>query len=271
MLSVRAGPAIRWVGSVVVAMTGCKLRCGNARESRDDNNMNSRSVREALCQRPDSKRSPAQLVGGELKLLAPAKKSVLSSRLDHQSEIIDLLDSDLGRTYSWPLLFEEMFSGEKRDVAADAQAPHERWMREAIAAAREAELAGEVPVGTCVVIDGEQVVVAGNRTRTNCDPTAHAEIVALREAASKIGNYRLSSAVVYSTIEPCAMCAGALIQARVPLLVYGAPDEKAGAVESHFHLCAAPQLNHRIEVVKGVLEDECRALMQEFFKRRRTV
>lgn len=162
-----------------------------------------------------------------------------------------------------------MFSAGKRDVGTGAQATHERWMGEAIAAAREAELAGEVPVGACVVVAGELLVVAGNRTRTDCDPTAHAEIVALREAAKRTGNYRLSSAVVYSTIEPCVMCAGALIQARVPLLVYGAPDEKAGAVESHFHLCDAPQLNHRIEVVKGVLEDECRALMQEFFKGRR--
>jgi tRNA(adenine34) deaminase len=111
--------------------------------------------------------------------------------------------------------------------------------------------------------------VAGNRTRTDCDPTAHAEIVALREAARRLGNYRLPNAFVYSTIEPCAMCAGALIQARISLLVYGALDEKAGAVESHFHICDANQLNHRIEVVKGVLESECRALMQEFFKERR--
>jgi len=189
--------------------------------------------------------------------------------LDQQSDKNDLLDSDLGRTYSWPLLFEEMFSAGKRDVGTDAQATHERWMREAIAAARKAQMLGEVPIGTCVVVDGELLALASNRTRTDCDPTAHAEIVALREAAKKFGNYRLSSAVVYSTIEPCAMCAGALIQARVPLLVYGAPDEKAGAVESHFHLCDAPQLNHRIEVVKGVLEDECRALMQEFFRARR--
>ena len=148
-------------------------------------------------------------------------------------------------------------------------ATHERWMREALGAAREARSAGEVPVGTCVVIGEEPLAVAGNRTRTDCDPTAHAEIVALREAARKLGNYRLANAVVYSTIEPCAMCAGALIQARVKLLVYGAPDEKAGAIESHFQICDANQLNHRVEVVKGVLEAECRELMQEFFKERR--
>jgi len=146
---------------------------------------------------------------------------------------------------------------------------HERWMREALRAARKACTAGEVPVGTCVVIGDELLAVAGNRTRTDCDPTAHAEIVALRAAARKLGNFRLANASVYSTIEPCAMCAGALIQARVSLLVYGAPDEKAGAVESHFHICDANQLNHRVEVSKGVLEDECRAMMQEFFSARR--
>lgn len=146
---------------------------------------------------------------------------------------------------------------------------HERWMREALVAAREAQAAGEVPVGACIVIDDELLAVAGNRTRTDCDPTAHAEIVALREAARKLGNYRLANATVYSTIEPCAMCAGALIQARVRLLVYGATDEKAGAVESHFHICDAGQLNHRVEVIKGVLEQECREIMREFFGARR--
>lgn len=147
---------------------------------------------------------------------------------------------------------------------------HERWMREALRAAQEARARDEVPVGSCIVSAGELVAVAGNRTRTDCDPTAHAEIIALREAAVRIGNYRLAEVIVYSTIEPCAMCAGALIQARVPLLVYGATDEKAGAVESHFQICNSPRLNHRVQVVKGVLEPECRELMQEFFKNRRT-
>ena len=142
-------------------------------------------------------------------------------------------------------------------------------MREALRAAREAWERDEVPIGTCIVIGDQVVAIAGNRTRTDCDPTAHAEIVALREAARKVGNYRLSDAVVYSTIEPCAMCAGALIQARVRLLVYGATDEKAGAVESHFGICDAPHLNHRVEVLKGVLDSECRELMQQFFLARR--
>src|SRR6267143_52483 len=158
-----------------------------------------------------------------------------------------------------------MFSSAERAQLEE----HERWMRVALQAAHEAQARDEVPIGTCVVVDGKLLAVAGNRTRTDCDPTAHAEIVALREAARKYGNYRLADAVVYSTIEPCAMCAGALIQARVKLLVYGATDEKAGAVESHFQICDAGQLNHRVEVIKGVLASECRELMQEFFRARR--
>src|SRR5215475_8594707 len=120
-------------------------------------------------------------------------------------------------------------------------------MREALRLAAEAQEAGEVPVGTCIVLDNQMLAGAGNRTRTDCDPTAHAEIVALRAASRAFGNFRLAGATVYSTIEPCAMCAGALIQARVALLVYGAVDEKAGAVESHFKICSAGQLNHRVQ------------------------
>jgi tRNA(adenine34) deaminase len=146
----------------------------------------------------------------------------------------------------------------------------ERWMREALRAAREAAGRGEVPVGACVVSrEGALLASAGNRTRADCDPTAHAEVVALREAARRAGNYRLTGAVVYSTVEPCAMCAGALVQARVARLVYGARDERAGAVESVFRVCDAGSLNHRMELTPGVLSGECRALMQEFFRARR--
>jgi len=146
----------------------------------------------------------------------------------------------------------------------------EQWMRQALAAAREAQANGEVPIGTCIVSENKLVALSGNRTRTDCDPTAHAEIVALREAASKLGNYRLPGVDVYSTIEPCAMCAGALIQARVRRLIYGAPDERAGAVVSRFRICDTDFLNHRIRISSGVLEAECRSLMQEFFRSRRT-
>ncbi len=145
-----------------------------------------------------------------------------------------------------------------------------RLMREALRAAREANARGEVPIGAVIVgADGAVLAVAGNRTRTDCDPTAHAEIVALREAAQRAGNYRLTGATAYSTIEPCAMCAGALVQARVKRLVYGATDVRAGAVESVFRICDDDALNHRMELRAGVLEAECRELMREFFRARR--
>jgi len=157
-----------------------------------------------------------------------------------------------------------------REVLRPTPDVDERWMREALGAAREAAGRGEVPVGACVVgSDGALLAVAGNRTRADCDPTAHAEVLALREASRRVGNYRLTGAVVYSTIEPCAMCAGALVQARVARLVYGARDEKAGAVESVFRVCDASSLNHRMEVTPGVLADDCRALIQEFFRAKR--
>ena len=162
---------------------------------------------------------------------------------------------------------QEDFEG---GVGVGVEGVDERRMREAILAAREAAGRGEVPVGAVVVGgDGEVLAVAGNRTRADCDPTAHAEVLALREAARRAGNYRLKGAVLYSTIEPCAMCAGALVQARVRRLVYGAPDARAGAVRSVFRICDASFLNHRMELTAGVLEEECRALMQEFFRERR--
>ena len=154
-------------------------------------------------------------------------------------------------------------------TAADERTVDEHWMQQALAAAYEARARAEVPVGTCIVANNTLLAVAGNRTRTDKDPTAHAEIVALREASRVIGNYRLTGAIVYSTIEPCVMCAGALIQARVQRLVYGARDERAGAVESRFRVCDTDFLNHRIEITSGVLEQECRQLMQEFFRERR--
>jgi tRNA(adenine34) deaminase len=164
-----------------------------------------------------------------------------------------------------------LFEGKKSLVMTAAETDFDvYWMRQALAAAREAQASGEVPVGTCIVSENKLVAVSGNRTRTDCDPTAHAEIVALREAAGKLGNYRLTSVDVYSTVEPCAMCAGAMIQARVRRLIYGAPDERAGAVTSRFRICDTDFLNHRIQISAGVLEAECRALMQEFFRSRRT-
>lgn len=143
-------------------------------------------------------------------------------------------------------------------------------MSEAIRNARRAAETDEVPVGAVIVgPDGEMIAAAYNRTITDNDPTAHAEILALREAAHAIGNYRLTGMTVYSTIEPCVMCAGALVNARVKRLVYGARDERFGAVETLFRLCDDIRLNHRVEVESGIMADECRVLMQDFFRARR--
>lgn len=143
------------------------------------------------------------------------------------------------------------------------------FMLAAIEEASAASERGEVPVGAVVVVDSHIVARAGNRTITDCDPTAHAEIVALRQAAAAVGNYRLLGAAVYVTIEPCAMCAGAMIQARVARLVYGADDPKAGAVRSCFSILDDVRLNHRVEVTPGVLKDEAASILREFFAARR--
>jgi tRNA(adenine34) deaminase len=143
-------------------------------------------------------------------------------------------------------------------------------MRAALEAARKAAERGEVPVGAAVVMDERIISCAGNRTIGDCDPTAHAEIVALREAARERGNYRLPGATVYVTIEPCAMCAGALIQARIARLVYGADDPKGGAVRSCFSMFDHPQLNHCADVTRGVLAEEAALLLRDFFAARRS-
>jgi tRNA(adenine34) deaminase len=144
-----------------------------------------------------------------------------------------------------------------------------RFMRAALDEAQAAAARGEVPVGAVIVAEGRVVGRAGNRTITDCDPTAHAEIVALREAAKTIGNYRLLGATLYVTIEPCAMCAGAMVQARIGRLVYGADDPKGGAVRSCFSILDHPQINHRVEVTSGVLAEDAAALLQNFFAARR--
>lgn len=145
-------------------------------------------------------------------------------------------------------------------------------MQTALQAAVEAENSGEIPIGACLIDkNGELLATAGNRTITDNDPTAHAEILILREAAKKIGNYRLTDATVYTTIEPCAMCAGALVNARIKRLVFGAHDIRFGAVESVFRLCDSSSLNHRIEIISGVLAVDCKKLMQDFFRRKRNL
>jgi tRNA(adenine34) deaminase len=146
---------------------------------------------------------------------------------------------------------------------------HDPFMRVALREAVRARDAGEVPVGAVVVIGGEIVGRGFNQPIGAADPTAHAEIVALRDAARRAGNYRLPGATLYVTIEPCLMCVGALVHARIATLVYGADEPKSGAVRSTVAAGDLPGLNHRFAVVGGVLEDECRALVQAFFKERR--
>jgi tRNA(adenine34) deaminase len=142
-------------------------------------------------------------------------------------------------------------------------------MRRALREAQKADLQGEVPVGA-VVVQGEKVIARGhNRPLALSDPSAHAEILALRRAAKKLGNYRLKGCDLYVTIEPCAMCAGAIIQARLRRVVYGAPDPKAGACGSALDVLNHPKVNHQVEVVSGVLAEECASILQEFFRCRR--
>jgi len=147
----------------------------------------------------------------------------------------------------------------------------EKWMLQVLRNAKEAASIDEVPIGACIVDEnGELLASAFNRTISDNDPTAHAEILAIRSAAAKIGNYRLTGTTLYSTIEPCAMCAGAMVNARVKRLVYGADDERFGAVKTHFGIGVSEILNHRIEVVAGVSAEKSRALMQEFFRAKRS-
>jgi tRNA(adenine34) deaminase len=146
---------------------------------------------------------------------------------------------------------------------------HEPFMREALGLADEAARAGEVPVGAVVVVAGEIVGRGHNQPIGSHDPTAHAEIVAMRDAARQLGNYRLSGATLYVTVEPCVMCVGAMVHARIGTLVFGTPEPKAGAIESTQRAHEHPALNHRMRVVSGVLAAQCRDAMRRFFDARR--
>ena len=153
---------------------------------------------------------------------------------------------------------------------SEASAQDRMYMQHALGLAARAEAQGEVPVGALVVLNGEIVGEGWNRPISSHDPTAHAEIVALRAAALKLGNYRLSGATLYVTLEPCPMCAGAMVHARVARVVYGAPDPLAGSAGSVFNLLDSPALNHRVEVVCGVLAEECGQRLKMFFQARRS-
>jgi tRNA(adenine34) deaminase len=162
-------------------------------------------------------------------------------------------------------------SSPELDVANDQRLPtnDELFMEEALRAAQRALEAGEVPVGAVIVCDGRVIANGWNRNLTYNDPTAHAEVVALREAGAVVGDHRLGDCELFATIEPCAMCAGAVIHARIKRLVYGADDPKAGAVHSVMQVLNHPKLNHRMEVKGGVLAGRCAELVQSFFRQRR--
>ena len=143
------------------------------------------------------------------------------------------------------------------------------WMRHALSLAAQAAAEGEVPVGAVLVRDDELIAEGWNRPIALHDPSAHAEMLAMREAAARIGNYRLTGTTLYVTLEPCVMCAGAIVHARVDRLVFGARDPKAGAVDSVYDVIARPRLNHVVQWQGGVLEEECGALLRDFFRARR--
>jgi tRNA(adenine34) deaminase len=149
-------------------------------------------------------------------------------------------------------------------MSTDAQ-----WMQEALAEARSAADAGEVPVGAIIMFNGEVIGRGQNRVLRDLDPTAHAEIIAMRSAARRLHNYRLTGCELYVTLEPCAMCAGAMIHARIQRLVYAAPDPKAGAAGSVLEVLNHPRLNHRMQLTAGVLQESCSDLLRQFFRQRR--
>ncbi len=143
---------------------------------------------------------------------------------------------------------------------------HAKYMREALVEAEKAYTLDEVPVGAVMVLDGKIIGRGHNLRETLKDSSAHAELLALREAAGYLGDWRLNGGILYSTLEPCPMCAGALVQFRVTTLVYGAADPKAGAIDSVIDVVRQPRFNHQVQVIAGVLEDECRSILQRFFR-----
>jgi tRNA(adenine34) deaminase len=157
----------------------------------------------------------------------------------------------------------------KRNSAGTQPGEDAAWMELALEQAKLAAAAGEVPVGALVIKDGEIIGRGHNRNLLDNDPTAHAEIVALRQAAALVGNHRLTGCTMVATIEPCSMCAGALIHARIARLVYGASDPKAGAAGSTVQIINHPRLNHRMEVTSGVLAEKCSEVLQKFFRQKR--
>lgn len=152
------------------------------------------------------------------------------------------------------------------EPGTDERNKHEAWMQEAIAEAGKARLLGEVPIGAVLVHEGIVVGRGHNLRETTADPTAHAEILAIRAASEALGAWRLSGCTLYVTLEPCPMCAGAIVQARIPLVVYGTPDPKAGCAGTLMNLLQEPRFNHRTELVADIRREECAALLTDFFR-----
>lgn len=150
-----------------------------------------------------------------------------------------------------------------------AESPHEHYLRQALREAEQAYEENEVPIGALIVRDGRVIAAAHNQREQLHDPTAHAEMIAITQAAAALGDWRLERCALYVTLEPCPMCAGAILQARIPIVVYGAPDPKAGAVQSLYQLLNDPRLNHRCEVVGGLLANECGGILSRFFQQQR--
>lgn len=146
---------------------------------------------------------------------------------------------------------------------------HEDWMRLALNQAEKAFVADEVPVGAVIICKGEILAIAHNQKQKDQDPTAHAEILAIRRAAQKTSHWRLSDAIIYVTLEPCPMCAGAIVQSRIKQLVYGVSDPKGGAIESRMNVLSEKSWNHKVAVTAGILEEECAALLKKFFQGKR--
>lgn len=157
------------------------------------------------------------------------------------------------------------------DAFTDPLQPHQRWMRAALDLARQAFEEGEVPVGAVIVHDDAIIGAGYNQREQLRDPTAHAEMIAITQAAESLGSWRLLNCTLYCTLEPCPMCAGAIVQARIPTVIYGTADPKAGACHSLYQLTADPRLNHRATVMGGVLQGECQAVLQEFFAQQRAL
>lgn len=157
------------------------------------------------------------------------------------------------------------------DSSSDLLQPHAFWMRAALEQARQAFEDGEVPIGAVIVHNDRIIAAAGNQREQLRDPTAHAEMIAITQAAEALGSWRLLDCTIYATLEPCPMCAGAIVQARIPTVVYGTTDDKAGACHTLYQITSDTRLNHRATVIGGVLQEECRNILREFFAIQRSL